>query len=164
MNKSLEVAKNAGTKKAAEKVLGKLVHKAARASRSNWQRMGRRGNFRDISPPIRGLAKLGSALGDGIYCRDCIIGGGCRESGRTTAMKSYQEFEINYYQDEDGVFTAVVPAMRGCVASGRTLREAYRNAVEAIESCVEARQKVEALKLRKSRYGRLNVYRRPVHA
>ena len=79
-------------------------------------------------------------------------------------METCQEFEINYYQDEDGVFTAEVPAIRGCVASGRTLREAYRNAVDAIESCLEARRKVAAMKLRKSRYGRLNVYRRTVHA
>lgn len=79
-------------------------------------------------------------------------------------MKAYQEFEINYYQDEDGVFTAVVPAIRGCVASGRTLAAAYRNAVDAIESCLEARRKVAALKLRRVRYRELNVYRRPVHA
>ena len=32
-------------------------------------------------------------------------------------MKKYQQFDINYYQDEDGVFTAQVPAIRGCVAS-----------------------------------------------
>ena len=74
------------------------------------------------------------------------------------------KFVITISQDEDGVFTAVVPAIRGCVASGRTLREAYRNAVDAIESCLEARQKVEAMKLCKSRYGRLDIYRRPVHA
>ena len=61
-------------------------------------------------------------------------------------MKKYQEFDINYYQDEDGVFTAQVPAIRGCVASGRTLEEAYRNAVDAIESCMEAREKVAATK------------------
>lgn len=76
-------------------------------------------------------------------------------------MKKYQEFDINYYQDKDGVFTAQVPAIRGCVASGKTLEEAYRNAIEAIESCLEAREKVAALKLRKPKYGRLNVYRRP---
>ena len=64
-------------------------------------------------------------------------------------MEKYQEFEINYYQDEDEVFTAVVLAIRGCVASGRTLEEAYRNAIEAIESCMEAREKVASLKLRK---------------
>ena len=62
-------------------------------------------------------------------------------------MKKYQEFDINYYQDEDGVFTAVIPAIRGCIASGKTLTEAYRNAVDAIESCLEARQKINALKL-----------------
>ena len=77
---------------------------------------------------------------------------------------AYQEFDINYFQDEDGIFTATVPAIRGCVASGKTLEEAYRNAVDAIGSCLEARRKVAALKLRRVRYGGLNVYRRPVHA
>ena len=79
-------------------------------------------------------------------------------------MKKYQEFDINYYQDEDGIFTAQVPAIRGCVASGRTLQEAYRNAVDAIESCLEAREKVAAGKSRKSKYAGLNVYRRRVCA
>lgn len=78
------------------------------------------------------------------------------------SMKKYQEFDINYYQDEDGIFTAQVPAIRGCVASGYTLEQAYQNAIDAIESCLEAREKVAALKLRKSKYNRLNVYRRPV--
>ena len=77
-------------------------------------------------------------------------------------MKKYQEFDINYYQDEDGIFTAQVPAIRGCVASGRTLEQAYKNAVDAIESCLEAREKIKALRLRKSRYAGLNLYRRPV--
>ena len=81
-----------------------------------------------------------------------------------TAVKIHQEFEINYFQDEDGMFTAEVPAIRGCVAWGKTLRDAHRNAVEAIESCLEARAKIGALKLRISRYAGLNVYRRPVHA
>jgi predicted RNase H-like HicB family nuclease len=79
-------------------------------------------------------------------------------------VKTYQEFDINYYQDEDGIFTAQVPAIRGCVASGKTLEEAYRNAIDAIESCLEAREKVAAMKLRKSKYGRLNTYRRPACA
>ncbi len=81
-----------------------------------------------------------------------------------SAVKTDQEFEINYFQDEDGMFTAEVPAIRGCVAWGKTLREAHRNAVAAIESCLEARAKIGALKLRKPRYGGLNVYRRPLHA
>jgi predicted RNase H-like HicB family nuclease len=79
-------------------------------------------------------------------------------------MKTYQEFDIDYFQDEDGIFTAQVPAIRGCVASGKTLEEAYQNAMEAIESCLEARRKVGDLKLRKSRYTGVNVYRRPVNA
>ena len=79
-------------------------------------------------------------------------------------MKKYQQFDINYFQDEDGIFTAQVPAIRGCVASGRTLEEAFDNAVDAIESCLEAREKVAALRLQKSRYAGLNLYRRPVHA
>ena len=79
-------------------------------------------------------------------------------------MKRYQEFDIDYYQDEDGVFTAQVPAIRGCVASGKTLDEAYRNAVDAIESCLEAREKVAALRLRRPRYSGVNLYRRTVYA
>jgi predicted RNase H-like HicB family nuclease len=79
-------------------------------------------------------------------------------------MKEYQNFEINYFQDEDGFFTAQVPAIRGCIAWGKSLEEAYRSAVDAIESCLEARRKVGALKMRKPRYAGVNVYRRPVHA
>ena len=80
------------------------------------------------------------------------------------AVKTHQDFEINYFQDEDGMFTAEVPAIRGCVAWGKTLTGAYRNAVDAIESCLEARQKVAATKLRKPRYASVNVYRHPVRA
>ncbi len=79
-------------------------------------------------------------------------------------MKNYQDFEINYFQDEDGMFTAEVPAIRGCVAWGKTLVEAYRNAVDAIESCLEAREKIGARKSRRPRYAGVNVYRRLVHA
>lgn len=62
-------------------------------------------------------------------------------------MNKYQEFEINCYQDEDGYFTAQVPAIRGCVAWSKRLEEAYRNAIDAIESCLEAREKVGATRL-----------------
>ena len=79
-------------------------------------------------------------------------------------MKTYQEFSIDYFQDDDGMFTAKVPAIRGCVAWRKTLEEAYRNAVDAIESCLEAREKVGTLKLKASRYSGLNIYRRPVNA
>jgi antitoxin HicB len=79
-------------------------------------------------------------------------------------MQSQQEFEINYFQDEEGMFTAEVPAIRGCVAWGKTLEEAYRNAIDAIESCLEARAKIYAEKLETPRYAGVNIYRRPVHA
>ena len=79
-------------------------------------------------------------------------------------MKDCEEFEINYFQDEDGMFTAEVPAIRGCVAWGKTLQECYRNAIDAIESCLEARTRIAARKPRKTRYAGLNIYRRPVHA
>ena len=59
-------------------------------------------------------------------------------------MKNYQEFQIDYFQDEDGMFTARVPAIRGCVAWGKKLEEAYSNAVDAIESCLEALEAVKA--------------------
>ncbi len=66
-------------------------------------------------------------------------------------MKPYQESAIDYFQDEDGVFTARVPAIKGCIAWGKTLEAAYRNAVDVIESCLEAREQVAAIKLRKPR-------------
>jgi predicted RNase H-like HicB family nuclease len=80
------------------------------------------------------------------------------------SMKATQEFQIDYFQDEDGMFNAQVPAIPGCVAWGKTLQECYRNAVEAIESCLEAREKLAATKLRRPRYAGLNIYRRPVRA
>ncbi len=79
-------------------------------------------------------------------------------------MKAYREFEIDYFQDEDGYFTARVPAIPGCIIGGKTLPQAYRNAIDAIESCLEARRKVGATKLRRPRYAGINVYRRAVNA
>lgn len=61
------------------------------------------------------------------------------------------------------MFTVEVQGIRSCVAWGKTLREAHRNAVHAIESSLEARAKIGALKLRKPRYAGLNVYRRSLH-
>ena len=57
-------------------------------------------------------------------------------------MKKYQEFDINYFQDEDGMFTAEVPAIPGCMAWGKTLEKTHQNAIQAIESCLEARGKL----------------------
>jgi antitoxin HicB len=78
-------------------------------------------------------------------------------------MKTHQEFAIDYFQDEDGRFTAKVPAIPGCVAWGDTIEETYRAAVDAIESCLEARKIVDA-PVDQIKYAGLNVYQRPVHA
>ena len=43
-------------------------------------------------------------------------------------MKAHQEFAIDYFRDEDGMLTARVPAIRGCLAWGKTLDDAYRHA------------------------------------
>jgi len=84
-------------------------------------------------------------------------------AGNFILVKQYQDFEINYFQDEDGIFNAEVPALPGCVAWGKTLEEAYGNTVDAIESCLEARKEVGMLNLPESRYAGVNIYRREVN-
>ncbi len=71
---------------------------------------------------------------------------------------SHYNFAIDYFQDEDGVFTAVVQGLPGCVASGKTLAEAYKNIKSAIESCVEVRKK-EKMPVVKNVYEGKNTYR-----
>ena len=77
--------------------------------------------------------------------------------------QSHQQFAIDYFQDEDGKFTARVPAVPGCVAWGNTLEDAHRAAIEAIESCLEAREQVGAT-ITGTHYDGLNVYQRSAHA
>ncbi len=56
-------------------------------------------------------------------------------------------FDVIIEKDEAGWFVATVPALRGCVSQGKTIAEAKRNIVEAIELCLEdddaARPKTE---------------------
>lgn len=78
-------------------------------------------------------------------------------------MQTHQQFAIDYFQDEEGKFTARVPAIPGCVAWGDTLEDAHRAAVEAVESCLEAREEVGA-PIGDSHYEGLNVYQRSAHA
>lgn len=73
--------------------------------------------------------------------------------------KEYLDLAINYFQDEDGVFTAVVPAIKGCVSSGKTLNEAYENAKIAIESCLEARAIIEDNLKIKNDYQSINLFK-----
>ncbi len=46
-------------------------------------------------------------------------------------------FDVIIEKDETGYFVATVPAIRGCVSQGKTLDEAKRNIVEAIELMLE---------------------------
>ncbi len=52
------------------------------------------------------------------------------------------EYYVIYETDEDGYFIASCPSIKGCVAAGATLEEAYQNIQDAIESCLEALEKV----------------------
>lgn len=78
-------------------------------------------------------------------------------------MRKYCDFTIDYFQDEDGVFIAQVPALPGCAASGKTFDEAYENIKAAIESCVEVRRKIN-MPVSDNRYENKNIYRLPVTA
>lgn len=42
-------------------------------------------------------------------------------------------FKIFLEQDEDGWYTATVPALPGCISQGKTEEEAKKNIAEAIE-------------------------------
>ncbi len=74
--------------------------------------------------------------------------------------KKYLQFAIDYFQDEDGVYTAVIPAIKGCVASGKTLREAYQNAIDAVDSCLEAREIIGEKLNTNRKYESVNIYRK----
>lgn len=51
-------------------------------------------------------------------------------------MEKYN-FKIIIEQDEDGLFVAECPALKGCHTQGSTYEEAVRNIKEAIELCLE---------------------------
>lgn len=46
---------------------------------------------------------------------------------------SYMEFKAILEKDEDGWYTAVVPALPGCISQGKTEEEAKKNIKEAIK-------------------------------
>lgn len=51
-------------------------------------------------------------------------------------MKKYN-FTILIEKDEDGIFIASVPALKGCHTQARTVEELLPRAKEAIELCLE---------------------------
>lgn len=61
---------------------------------------------------------------------------GKSELERVCAMELYR-FQIVVEQDEDGLYVADVPALRGCHTQGKTFEEAIENIKEVIAMCVE---------------------------
>jgi len=51
-------------------------------------------------------------------------------------MKRFQ-FTVLIEQDEDGVYVAKVPQLRGCHTQGKTVKQAMDRIKEAIELCLE---------------------------
>ena len=51
-------------------------------------------------------------------------------------MKSYL-FKVDLEQDDDGRWSAVIPALPGCASAGRTAQEALDNVKEAAQLYVE---------------------------
>ena len=51
-------------------------------------------------------------------------------------MKKYH-FSVLIEQDEDGVYIATVPQLRGCHTQAKTVEELYSRIREAIELCLE---------------------------
>lgn len=61
-------------------------------------------------------------------------------------------YHINlFWSDEDGLWIADVPDLRGCMTHGRSRAEAIKNAAEAIEGWLEAAREA-GLEIPKPRY------------
>ncbi len=52
--------------------------------------------------------------------------------------KQILDFNVFIEQDEDGIYIAKVPEIKGCHTQGRTLEQVMERIKEAIEVCLEA--------------------------
>ena len=52
--------------------------------------------------------------------------------------KQILDFNVFIEQDEDGIYVAKVPEIKGCYTQGKTLQEVLERIKEAIEVCLEA--------------------------
>lgn len=52
--------------------------------------------------------------------------------------KQILDFNVFIEQDEDGIYLAKVPEIKGCYTQGKTLQEVLERIKEAIEVCLEA--------------------------
>jgi antitoxin HicB len=66
---------------------------------------------------------------------------GCSYSIVRTDMKTRIRFNIVLRPEPEGGFTAIVPALPGCVTYGRTLDEARKMAKDAISGYIESLKK-----------------------
>jgi len=56
-------------------------------------------------------------------------------------MTQHHHYKITLRPEPEGGFTAIVPALLGCVTYGRTLTEARRMATDAITGYIESLKK-----------------------
>lgn len=56
-------------------------------------------------------------------------------------MKKYN-FTVIIEKDEDGMFVAEAPDLKGCYTQGKTLEEVLKNIKEVIELCLETQKDV----------------------
>jgi predicted RNase H-like HicB family nuclease len=52
--------------------------------------------------------------------------------------KQILDFNVFIEQDEDGIYLAKVPEIKGCYTKGKTLQKVLERIKEAIEVCLEA--------------------------
>ena len=60
-------------------------------------------------------------------------------------MNSLYRFLVVIEQDEDGIYVATAPSLRGCHTQARTLEELIPRIREAIELCLEVEKPDEPL-------------------
>lgn len=53
-------------------------------------------------------------------------------------QKKISNFTVLIEQDEDGIYIAKVPDIRGCATQGKTVLEVLERVKEAIQVCLEA--------------------------
>ncbi|MBU0590948.1 type II toxin-antitoxin system HicB family antitoxin [Candidatus Micrarchaeota archaeon] len=58
-------------------------------------------------------------------------------------MKKYN-FTVLIEKDEDGMFVAEVPDLKGCYTQGKTVQEVLENIREVINLCLEEHKEVHA--------------------
>ena len=62
-------------------------------------------------------------------------------------MKSKREFTVVIERDEDGLYVAHVPELRGCYTQARNLDTLMKRVREVIELCLEDDEFVEPMEL-----------------